>query len=109
MSMTISTTKLHLNKREATFGVPLYITAVVAVISVLISFLFWRSGSVPGTPAWVQGSQSNPGIAYALAGFSDTWASNQLRRRFHSPSLSGPPGADSLAAPFSGVWLPPPI
>lgn len=69
MSMTISTTKLHLNKREATFGVPLYITAVVAVISVLISFLFWRSGSVPGTPAWVQGSQSNPGIAYALAGF----------------------------------------
>ncbi|AWB87446.1 hypothetical protein [Mycetocola zhujimingii] len=69
MSTLIPTTKLHLNKREVTFVVPLYITAVVAVISVLISFLFWRSGSIPGTPGWISGSQSNPGILYALAGF----------------------------------------
>lgn len=69
MNMTISSTKLHLNKRETTFAVPLYITAAVAVISVLISFLFWRFGSEPGSPGWVQGSQSNPGIAYALLGF----------------------------------------
>ncbi|MGO1956894.1 MAG: hypothetical protein ACTH1M_11545, partial [Microbacterium sp.] len=65
----ILTTKLHLNKREITFLVPLYITGVVTVISVLISLLFWRSGSLPGTPGWIQGSQSNPGIAWALAGF----------------------------------------
>ena len=69
MSTMISTTRLHFNKREVTFLIPLYITGVVAVISVLISFLFWRSGSLPGTPGWVQGSQSNPGIAWALAGF----------------------------------------
>lgn len=69
MSTLISTTKLQLNKREVTFGVPLYITGLVAVISVLISILFWRSGSLPGSPEWIQGSQSNPGIAYALAGF----------------------------------------
>jgi hypothetical protein len=69
MSTLIPTTKLHLNKREVTFVVPLYITAMVAVISVLISFLFWRSGSVPGTPDWVSGSQANPGILYGLAGF----------------------------------------
>lgn len=69
MSTMISTTKLHFNKREITLVVPLYITGTVAVISVLISFLFWRSGSLPGTAAWVQGSQSNPGIAWALAGF----------------------------------------
>lgn len=65
----IANTKLHLNKREATFGVPLYITAMVAVISVLISLVFWRAGSLPGTEGWIQGSQSNPGILYALAGF----------------------------------------
>lgn len=69
MSTMISTTRLHFNKREVTFLIPLYITGVVAVISVLISFLFWRSGSLPGTAGWVQGSQSNPGIAWALAGF----------------------------------------
>lgn len=69
MDTMISTTKLHLNKRETTFLVPLYITGVVAVISVLTSLLFWRSGSLPGTPGWVEGSQSNPAIAWALAGF----------------------------------------
>jgi hypothetical protein len=69
MSAIISATKLHLNKREATFVVPLYIAAMVAVISVLISLLFLRSGSLPGTSGWIQGSMSNPGILYALAGF----------------------------------------
>lgn len=69
MSATISATKLHLNKRETTFLVPLYITGMVTLISVLISFVFWRAGSVPGSPDWIQGSQSNPGLAWALAGF----------------------------------------
>lgn len=69
MSAIVSTVKLHLNKREATFIVPLYITAMVAIISVLISLVFWRSGSLPGTAGWIQGSQSNPGIVYALVGF----------------------------------------
>lgn len=69
MSAIISTTKLHLNKRATTFLVPLYIAGLVAVISVLISLLFWRSGSLPGTAGWIQGSQLNPGMAYALPGF----------------------------------------
>lgn len=69
MNTTIPSAKLHFNKREMTFGVPLYITGMVAVISVLISLLFWRGGSLPGTEGWIQGSQANPGIAYALAGF----------------------------------------
>jgi hypothetical protein len=42
---------------------------MVAVISVLISLLFWRSGSLPGTEGWIQGSQLNPGMAYSLPGF----------------------------------------
>ncbi|WP_339619433.1 hypothetical protein [uncultured Salinibacterium sp.] len=69
MSNVASTTKLHLNKREMTFVVPLYITAMVALVSILISLLFWRSGSLPGTEGWIQGSQNNPGMAYALPGF----------------------------------------
>jgi hypothetical protein len=69
MNAIVSTVKLHLNKRSATFVVPLYIAAIVAIISVLISLVFWRSGSLPGTAGWIQGSQSNPGIVYALVGF----------------------------------------
>ncbi|GAA0430188.1 hypothetical protein [Leifsonia naganoensis] len=69
MSAIVSTVKLHLNRRESTFIVPLSIAGTVAVISVLIALIFWRSGSQPGTQGWIQGSQSNPGIVYALAGF----------------------------------------
>ena len=69
MKSVLSTVKLHLNQREHTFLVPLYITGVVAAISVLISLVFMRSGSLPGTAGWIQGSQANPGIVYALAGF----------------------------------------
>ncbi|MFP7834410.1 hypothetical protein [Marisediminicola sp. LYQ134] len=69
MSTVASTTRLHLNKREITFAVPLYITAIVAVVSVLIALMFWRAGSIPGTAEWIEGSRNNPGIANALAGF----------------------------------------
>lgn len=69
MSSVVSSVRLHLNKREDTFLVPLYITATVAVVSVVIALLFWRSGSVPRTTEWIEGSRGNPGIAFALAGF----------------------------------------
>ncbi len=69
MNAIISNTRLHLNKREATFAVPLYITGMVALISVLISVLFWRAGSLPGTSEWVESSRMNPGMMYGLAGF----------------------------------------
>jgi hypothetical protein len=69
MSAIISTVKLQLNRRSSTFIVPLAITGAVAVISVLIALVFWRAGSEPGSEGWIQGSQSNPGIVYALLGF----------------------------------------
>lgn len=69
MSAVIATVKLHINQREQALLVPLYITGTVAVISVLISLVFWRSGSFPGTEGWIQGSQSNPGMGYGLLGF----------------------------------------
>jgi len=69
MSAVRSTTKLHLTGRESTFLVPVYITATVTLLSVLISLVFWRSGSLPGTAGWIEGSQSNPGTVYPLVGF----------------------------------------
>lgn len=69
MTALLSTTRLHFNKREVSFLIPLYITASVAVISVLISLLFLRSGGVPGNAEWIAGSQANPGMVYALPGF----------------------------------------
>jgi len=69
MSSITPTVKLHLNKRETTFLVPLYITLLVAVVSVLIALIFWRSGSQPGSDGWIIGSRNNPGIAYSLPGF----------------------------------------
>ncbi|NNC11477.1 hypothetical protein HII28_06235 [Planctomonas sp. JC2975] len=69
MNTVVSAVKLHLNQRRGTFLTPLLITGIVAVVSVLISLIFWRAGSQPGSPAWVLSSQSNPGIVYALGGF----------------------------------------
>ncbi|MBO0906914.1 MULTISPECIES: hypothetical protein [Arthrobacter] len=69
MSAVVSTVKIHLNRRTETFVVPLTIAGSVAIISVLTALIFWRSGSQPGSEAWIQGSQSNPGIVYALVGF----------------------------------------
>ena len=69
MSATVSTIKLHLHQRSVTFLVPPAIVLTVAVTSVLISLVFWRSGSLPGTAGWIQGSQSNPGLGYALVSF----------------------------------------
>lgn len=69
MSATISALKLHLNARRLTFLAPLGFAAIVAVFQVLLSFIFWRAGSQPGTEAWVQGSRSNFGIAWVLVGF----------------------------------------
>ncbi len=82
MNATLATTKLHLNKREITFVVPLYITGMVAVISVLIALLFLRGGSVPGSADWVTSSRLNPGIIYALPGFLGYLGVQSVARTF---------------------------
>ncbi|WGD36690.1 hypothetical protein [Lysinibacter sp. HNR] len=69
MNTVIPTLKLHTNRRLFSFYIPLIILAIVALVSVVISLLFWRSGSQPGSPDWIMGSQSNPGLLYSYAGF----------------------------------------
>ncbi|WP_169166642.1 hypothetical protein [Cellulomonas taurus] len=69
MTDTLAATRLHLNKREMTFVVPLGITGLVALISVLIMVLLIRAGQTPGTDAWVEGARSNGGMLWGLCGF----------------------------------------
>jgi hypothetical protein len=69
MSAAVSIVKLHLTRKSSTFVVPILIILTVAAISVLISLIFWRAGSIPGSDAWVESSRSNPGIFYAFPGF----------------------------------------
>ena len=69
MRAVASTLRLHLNQRTTTFLAPINVAAIVAVVSILISLVFWRAGSQPGSEGWISGSQSNPGIIYALAGY----------------------------------------
>lgn len=69
MNAIVSATRLHLNQRRRTFSAPLWIAAVVGILSVIIALIFWRGGSQPGTAEWIQGGRSNPAIIYALGGF----------------------------------------
>lgn len=69
MNPIIAAVKLHLNKREFTMLVPLYCTALAAVLSALVSFLYLRGGSIPGSDAWVDSSRANPAMLWALAGY----------------------------------------
>ncbi|MEN2741055.1 hypothetical protein ABCS02_25005 [Microbacterium sp. X-17] len=69
MSAVIFAVRLHLNQRRRTFLAPLWIAALVGLISVLIALIFWRGGSQPGSLEWIQGSRSNPGVIYAFGSF----------------------------------------
>lgn len=82
MNPALAVTKLHLNLRRMTFVVPLSITALVALISVLISFLFWRGGSIPGSTEWIAGSRANPGLVYAFSGFMGWFGVSTVSTRF---------------------------
>jgi len=69
MNAITSVVKLHLNRRVVALLVPLFIVAVVVVISILISLVFLRGGSVPGSPVWIDASRNNTGMLFSFAGF----------------------------------------
>ncbi|TYD00565.1 hypothetical protein FQ377_03810 [Arthrobacter echini] len=62
-------TRLHLTKKNMTFGVPVQIVGLVAVISALIALIIWRAGGTPGSAEWITGARSNGGMAFGLLGF----------------------------------------
>lgn len=61
--------RLHFTKKEMTFAVPLYITGIAAVITVLVSLVFWRAGSTIGSAEWIGGSRTNAAMAWSLGSF----------------------------------------
>ncbi|WP_245992002.1 hypothetical protein [Mycetocola lacteus] len=69
MNPVLAVTRLHLTRKRMTFGVPVLYVGIVAVLSILISLIFWRAGSQPGTAGWIDSSRSNPGLVWALGGF----------------------------------------
>lgn len=61
--------RLHFSQRAMLLRTPPGIMLVVFVLTVIIAVIFWRTGSVPGSPEWVQNSRNNPAVFWALPGF----------------------------------------
>ncbi|THJ68746.1 hypothetical protein E8P82_02285 [Arthrobacter echini] len=69
MNSIQAATRLHLTKKNMTFGVPLQIVGLIAVISALIVLIIWRAGGTPGSEEWIDGARSNGGMVFGLLGF----------------------------------------
>ncbi|MBC9927122.1 MULTISPECIES: hypothetical protein [unclassified Leucobacter] len=61
--------RLHLNKPEVTFLVPLFILFLVLVISAIISLTLQRVGLDPSNPDFAEGARMNGGATWSLPGF----------------------------------------
>lgn len=61
--------RLHLNKPQVSFLVPLYILGMVLVISAIISLTLQRVGLDPNNPEFAEGARMNAGAVWSLPGF----------------------------------------
>lgn len=61
--------RLHLNKPEVAFAVPLFIMLIVLVISAIISLTLQRVGLDPSNPEFAEGARMNGGAVWSLPGF----------------------------------------
>ena len=69
MNRIIKVTRLHLNKPETMFGVPLIIIATVLVITAIIAFILQRAGMDPSSASYAEGARGNMGMIWSLPGF----------------------------------------
>lgn len=69
MNRIIKVTKLHLNKLGSFALTPLFILAIVMVVSIIISLSIQRAGLSPQSPDYAEGARVNPAIAWSLPGF----------------------------------------
>ncbi len=69
MERIIKVTRLHLNKPEIMFAVPLYIVGLVLVITMVIAFILQRAGMDPADPSYADGARGNMGMIWSLPGF----------------------------------------
>lgn len=61
--------RLHFAQRSTLLLTPPGIMALVFVITAIIAFVFFRTGSVPGSDLWVESSRNNGAVFWALPGF----------------------------------------
>jgi hypothetical protein len=64
----VNVLRLHFVQRGPLVTPP-GIMALVFVITGIIAIVFWRLGSVPGSPEWVSNSMGNAAVMWALPGF----------------------------------------
>lgn len=70
MNRILKVTRLHLNKYENFVLTPLFILAVVMVISIIIQIAIQRSTGVPtDSPEYIEGARWNQAIIWSLPGF----------------------------------------
>ncbi|UCR89800.1 hypothetical protein [Mycetocola spongiae] len=68
-STALDVLRLHYVRRKLMFGMPVFTIILTLLISGVITFIFYRLGSTPGSAEWIQGSRSNPAMLWALGGF----------------------------------------
>jgi len=61
--------RLHLNKPEIMFAVPVYIIVIVMIISGIIVFAIQRGGGDPMSADYIDGARYNSAMMWALPGF----------------------------------------
>ncbi|WP_449276882.1 hypothetical protein [Leucobacter sp. GX24907] len=69
MQRVLRVTRLHLNKPEIAFGVPLMIIGLVLVITMVIAAILQRAGMDPADPSYADGARGNMGMIWSLPGF----------------------------------------
>lgn len=69
MNHIVNVTRLHLNKPQIVFGIPLMIIGLVLVISWLITAILQRGGMDPADPEYIAGARGNGGMVFSLPGF----------------------------------------
>lgn len=69
MKHIINVTRLHLNKPQMVFSVPLQIIGLVLIISWLITAILQRGGMDPADPGYIEGARGNGGMVFSLPGF----------------------------------------
>jgi len=61
--------RLHFARRLNLLLVPLFVSAVTLVVSIVVQLAIQRAGVDPGTAEYAAGARQNPGIVWALSGY----------------------------------------
>lgn len=69
MNRMLNVTRLHMNKLQIMFGVPLMIVGLVLVVTMIIAMILQRAGMNPADAAYADGARGNGGMVWSLPGF----------------------------------------